>query len=170
MESSTLIIIAAIVVFLIFRLSRNVTPANKTDAQLTMMYDLAMKYWDPIQGKSKDLLLIEEEMKKRGLCPFNLDEANLSSGNNIDVDTAIKLVEESGMLDKMKDLLDSEISQQIFNKTKEIAQIKNISNEDASNYFNSKFEAASSEYTSMGISQTEADEKALHDALSMEVQ
>lgn len=165
MEISTLIIIG-IVIFVVIRLFTPVNPASKTDDQLRMMYNLAMKQWNPMYPKNSDHLRIEEEMIRRGLLPKNADDENMSP----EVQEAIRQVEESGFLEGMKELAEEEIPEKIFNKTIEIARAKGISEEEASNYFTSKFEELSKKYIESGDSQLEADKKAMYEALSMPIE
>jgi len=173
MELPTIIIISIVALFLVIRLSKNVNPSSKTDDQLKWMYNIAMKSRDPTKPQRKDFALIEEEMEKRGFIPKSSvfsSGSDLSSSDRREVNEAIKQVEESGILNQMHDAIDDEIPKNIFNKTLEIAQIKCITEAEASSYFNREFEDASSKYKDMGLSEIEADKKALYDTLAMNVE
>lgn len=171
MDGSTIIIIlvVAFVIWVLF--FRKINPSNKTDAQLQWMYNMAMRSWDPMK-KNESLELIEAEMKKRGLLGDNKPgqhDNTLIPSEQKKLDEAIKLFEESGMQAEMQKMFASGIPEKIFNKTIEIARIRGISERDASSYFNELFEAASRKYKNMGLSQNEADEKALVEVLATEV-
>jgi hypothetical protein len=169
---STIIIVAVIIV-LVFLLSRNVNPATKTDEQLIMLYERANKNYMQTLQYSKDFELLGDEMRKRGLLPDTslLPKNNpLHSSDKAKVEKAIKQAEESGMVAQMQEVLEAEIPQKIFSKTIEIAKVKGITEEEASNYFNELFEKASLKYKNMGLSEIEADKKALFEVLAIEVE
>lgn len=171
MEGSTLIIIIT-AVFVIWALFfRKINPSNKTDSQLKWMYDLAMKNWDPLK-RDENLELIQAEMKKRGLLgdsSLSSGKTHLSASEQKKLDEANKLFKKSGMQAEVQKMFAAGIPEKIFNKTIEIAKIRGILEQEASMFFNEIFEAASLKYKNMGLSQDEADEKALNDALSTEI-
>ncbi len=66
MDQSTIVTIAIIAFIIWVLFFRKINPSNKTDAQLQLMHDMAMKNWDPLKY-NENLSLIQAEMKKRGL-------------------------------------------------------------------------------------------------------
>ena len=153
------IVIGAIVIWVLF--FRQINPSNKTDDQLWTLYRMA-------RSGSKELDLIHEEMERRGLLG-DPTKTNLSQEGIKSVAEAHKKFEESGMQAEMQKMFESSIPEQMFNKVVEISKIKGIPEHEASTYFNGLFEKASLKYKNSGLSQNEADEKGMIEALATEI-
>ncbi|TAJ91800.1 MAG: hypothetical protein EPO31_13920 [Gammaproteobacteria bacterium] len=80
-----------------------------------------------------------------------------------------QVIAEEIMRRKMREVMDSDLPGKIQDKIMKIAFIKNISPEEASNLFQELFSKASKKFMSSGLSEEEADEKAVNEILSLEI-
>jgi len=161
MEGSAIIfiIIGAIVIWALF--FRQINPSNKTDDQLWTLYRMA-------RPGTNELDLIQKEMERRGLLGAP-SKTNLTQDDIKSVAEANKIFEESGMQEEMQKAFESGLPEQMYNKVIEISKIKGIPEHEASTYFNELFEKASLKYKNGGLSQNEADEKGMQEALATEI-
>jgi len=146
MDLSVVITIVAIAFIIWVLFLREINPSNKTDAQLKWMEEKYLKIFDPLK-ENKELRLVQEEIKKRESSP-KFPENKMA---------------------EVKEMLASDMPERIFNKTIEISKIKGISEQDASTYFNKIFEEASLAHKKAGLSQDDADEKALKEVLNVNI-
>lgn len=145
---------------------RPINPSSKTDDQLWTLYRIALR------GGPRDLKAIETEMRKRGLLGSGNATKNippLSPNQQKQLDEMTGAFEKSGMRADIARLSAAGVPENIFDKTLEIAMIRCISPEEASNYFQELFEAALLEYRIVGLSEDEADVRALEKVLTTEI-
>lgn len=168
MEGTTIvfIIVAAFVVWLLF--IRQINTSNKTDDQLKALYDMAINNFMHREFKySKELDLLHAEMEKRGLLKEMQDSdlCALTTADRQNVASAIKQMENNGSIEAMQEMFDAGIPERISMKIQEIARIKNVSEADPLNAFQEMFDSISMKYKNDGLSEMEADAKALRDVL-----
>lgn len=70
---------------------------------------------------------------------------------------------------KVKDVMTSGLPERIHQKIRDIAFIKDLSPEEASAHFQELFTAASKKYMASGLSEREADQKAVEEVLALEI-
>lgn len=170
METSTIIyiLIGAFIIWVLF--IRQINPSNKTDAQLIWMHDRAHRNFMRTLKPSKELELINEEMKKRGLLEnTDLTSNSLNKEEQRQLDEANRIFEESGMQEQMKQLFASGNHEKMINKVLETAITRNTTQEEASNYLNNLFNEASKKHQESGLSEEEADQLALSEVYSVEI-